>query len=68
MTFWLKKDYSPEQIVGVAKKEAIACVSIERIYQFIWDDKKKGGDYTNTFEQRESDIGNQEHQRISEDK
>jgi len=44
VTFWLKKDYSPEQIVGVAKKEGIACVSIERIYQFIWDDKKKGGE------------------------
>jgi IS30 family transposase len=44
VTLWLKKDYSPEQIVGVANKEGIECVSIERIYQFIWNDKKVGGD------------------------
>lgn len=44
VTLWLKKDYSPEQIVGVANKEGIKCVSIERIYQFIWNDKKVGGD------------------------
>ncbi len=40
----LKKDYSPEQIVGVAKNKRKNCVSAERIYQFIWHDKKKGGD------------------------
>lgn len=40
---WLKEDYSPEQIVGVAKKMNVLCVSIERIYQFIWSDKKQGG-------------------------
>jgi IS30 family transposase len=39
----LKEDLSPEQIVGVAKKEGIACVSHERIYQHVWEDKKKGG-------------------------
>lgn len=44
VTYWLKEDYSPEQIVGVAKKEGIECVSIERIYQFVWEDKKKGGE------------------------
>lgn len=44
VTKWLKEDYSPEQIVGVAKNEGIDCVSIERIYQFIWKDKKEGGD------------------------
>ena len=36
-------DYSPEQIVGVAKKMNIDCVSIETIYDYIWTDKKKGG-------------------------
>jgi IS30 family transposase len=36
----IKDDFSPEQIVGTAKKEGIACVSHERIYQH---DKKQGG-------------------------
>jgi transposase, IS30 family len=44
VTKWIKEDYSPEQIVGVAKKEGLKCVSIERIYQFILEDKKQGGD------------------------
>jgi transposase, IS30 family len=39
----LEKDYSPEQIVGTAKKNGIVCVSHERIYQYIWKDKKQGG-------------------------
>jgi IS30 family transposase len=39
----LAKKYSPEQIVGVAKKEGVACVSHERIYQHIWKDKRKKG-------------------------
>lgn len=43
VTRWLKEDYSPEQIVGKAKVDGFECVSIERIYQFIWDDKNKGG-------------------------
>jgi IS30 family transposase len=43
VTKWLKEDYSPEQIVGKAKVEGIDCVSVERIYQFIWKDKKQGG-------------------------
>ena len=41
--YWLKEDYSPEQIVGKSKNENIDCVSIERIYQHIWQDKKKKG-------------------------
>jgi IS30 family transposase len=40
---YLIKDYSPEQIVGVLKLEGISCVSHERIYQYIWRDKAKGG-------------------------
>jgi transposase, IS30 family len=42
---YLEHDYSPEQIVGYAEKEGITCVSIERIYQFIWQDKKEGGSH-----------------------
>ena len=34
--FYLKKDYSPEQIVGRAKIDKRAMVSTERIYQYIW--------------------------------
>jgi IS30 family transposase len=40
---WIKEDYSPEQVVGVARKEGINCVSHERIYQYLWKDKKQGG-------------------------
>ena len=40
----LEQKLSPEQIVGLAKKEGRACVSHERIYQHIWTDKKQGGD------------------------
>jgi transposase, IS30 family len=36
-------DYSPEQIVGVARKQGLNCVSHERIYQYIWKDKKASG-------------------------
>lgn len=39
----LSKKYSPEQIVGQARKLGLPCVSHERIYQHIWQDKKKGG-------------------------
>jgi IS30 family transposase len=40
---WLKKDYSPEQITGRAKLENVECVSHERIYQYVWADKKAKG-------------------------
>jgi len=40
---WLKEDYSPEQIVGYSKILDVPCISVERIYQFIWEDKKRGG-------------------------
>lgn len=35
--------WSPEQIVGRAKLEGVDMVSHERIYQYIWDDKRNGG-------------------------
>ncbi|MBI4647582.1 MAG: IS30 family transposase, partial [Bacteroidia bacterium] len=39
----LNKDYSPEQITGRTKFEEKDCVSPERIYQYVWKDKKNGG-------------------------
>ena len=39
----LKEDFSPEQIAGRAKLEGKDCVSHERIYQFVWQDKKHNG-------------------------
>ncbi len=42
--YWIKEDYSPEQIVGTARKVDVNCVSHERIYQYLWKDKKEGGD------------------------
>lgn len=40
---YLNQDYSPEQIVGRSKLEAKEIVSVECIYQFIWENKKRGG-------------------------
>jgi len=39
----LKEDYSPEQIAGYCKDVGEECVSPERIYQYVWSDKKTGG-------------------------
>lgn len=39
----LKEDYSPEQVCGSLREQAEQCVSHERIYQHIWEDKKQGG-------------------------
>jgi len=36
-------DLSPEQIVGRLKLEGKPTVSHERIYQYLWNDKKEGG-------------------------
>lgn len=44
----LRKDYSPEQIVGTLKKEGKATMSVERYYQHIWQDKRVGVHYTRT--------------------
>lgn len=40
----LKMEHSPEQIVGNCQKAGIRCVSIERIYQYVWTDKANGGE------------------------
>ena len=39
----LEQDLSPEQIKGRADMDGDPCVSPERIYQFVWLDKKEGG-------------------------
>lgn len=39
----LDEKLSPEQIVGWCKRQQIACVSVEWIYQYIWRDKKRKG-------------------------
>ena len=41
--YWTKEDYSPEQIVGESKNQGVDCVSIERIYQHIWQNKRANG-------------------------
>jgi IS30 family transposase len=38
-----KDQFSPEQIYGYLNRTGQPCVSIERIYQFIWCDKKRKG-------------------------
>jgi len=40
----LRTDYSPEQITGRLKLHGNPSVSPERIYQYVWADKKRGGD------------------------
>jgi IS30 family transposase len=37
------EDWSPDQISGRLKEEAIASISHEAIYQHIWEDKRTGG-------------------------
>ena len=41
--FLTKRQWSPEQIVGYCKNKAIPIVSVERIYQFIREDKECDG-------------------------
>lgn len=38
----LKEDYSPEQVCGSLREQGEQCVSHERIYQYIWEEKKRG--------------------------
>ncbi|MBA3661961.1 MAG: IS30 family transposase [Gammaproteobacteria bacterium] len=40
----LLEDWSPEQISGYAKRWELFSISHERIYQFIMEDKQKGGE------------------------
>lgn len=43
ISHYLSLDYSPEQMVGRSKLEGKEMVSVESIYKYIWDDKRKGG-------------------------
>lgn len=40
---YLSLDYSPEQMVGRSKLEGKEMVSVESIYKYVWEDKRKGG-------------------------
>lgn len=40
----LQEDYSPEQVAGRCRLEGVESVSHERIYQYVWADKRLGGD------------------------
>lgn len=39
----IQEQWSPEQIVGYCNKQQINMVSVERIYQYLREDKKNGG-------------------------
>ena len=41
---YLRQDWSPEQVAGWLAKEQQAWVSHERIYQYVYRDKARGGD------------------------
>ena len=45
----LKNGFSPEQIAGRERQEGKAMVSHETIYQWIWADKRRGGDLHKYF-------------------
>ena len=53
---FLKEEYSPEQIVGVCKRNNEEMVSHERLYPFIWLIRRREGICTNTYEPKEKDI------------
>lgn len=41
---YIRKDYSPEEIVGYCRRRCLEMVSHETIYKFIRQDKMRGGD------------------------
>lgn len=57
----LREDYSPEQVVGTLKKDDKDFVSIERIYQHIWKDKKKGGSLYQHLRRQGGNIEKEDH-------
>lgn len=40
----IRRDYSPEQVAGVLRKTDELKISHETIYQYVWNDKRQGGD------------------------
>lgn len=62
----LSQKLSPEQIVGISRNQDVACVSVERIYQHIWKDKKQKGtlhEYLRTGGKRYRKRGNSKDSR-----
>jgi IS30 family transposase len=62
----IHKDYSPEQIVGHCRVIGVNMVSHERIYQYLWNDKRQGGTlYTHLRHRgrRRRKRGNKKHTR-----
>ena len=57
-----QEQWSPEQIVGYCRKKSIEMVSVERIYQYIREDRQQGGDLykhlRHKLKHRKRPIGN----------
>ena len=47
----LKENWSPEQISGYYKRHGIDMVSYERIYQYVWQNKRDGGELYKSLRQ-----------------
>lgn len=60
----LKADYSPEQIVGTLKKQNKEFISVERIYQHVWADKKQKGELFEHHRKKGDTIENEGIQKI----
>ncbi len=39
----LQEEWSPEQIAGRFKRDALMSISHETIYRYVWDDRRRGG-------------------------
>jgi len=50
--YYVREDYSPEQVTGFMRRQGEATVSHERIYQHIYADYKAGGDLHKHLRQR----------------
>ena len=64
----LAQKLSPEQIVGLANFTGVPCVSHERIYQYIWAEKKAGGTQIAIYAQEVKSIEKEAKRRIKEAK
>ncbi len=62
----IREDYSPEQIVGLAKLKDKECVSIERIYHIYGKIRSKEECYIRILEHRVNAIENEVQVRINE--
>jgi len=66
----LEEQWSPEQIKGYCDKHNVEMVSIERIYQYIRDDKANGGtmykQLRHQLKHRKRPVGGDKHQNIKD--